>query len=309
MPNRILRDWTTSETVDRLTAEQENAFTRLLMAVDDFGRYNADPRLLLARLYPLRVGMMSAQHMHSIRNALAAHGLVTIYAIDGREYLQIVKWHNVPRAKESKFPTCTADAVQVHSICYASAPVTVTGTVDKEPETENRKPEPIVCTEPPLAATVPPSSPIVMSFACTGKVKEWHLTEAKVAEWQEAFPGVNVLEECRKAKCWEDDNPSKRKTAKGHSSFLNRWLSKTQDRNPTRQQALPGVVHLSAKQDAKEPWQITKEIEQLRKVRADLWRTDFESDFGRSKYPEAWQKVCRINEKIKELEEQARRSM
>ena len=143
MPNRILRDWTTSETVDRLTTEQENAFTRLLMAVDDFGRYHADPRLLLARLYPLRVGTTSAQQMHSIRNALAAHGLVTIYTIEGRDYLQIVKWQNVPRAKESKFPACIADAVQVHSICTASAPVTVTGTDDRKP-----KPEPSLVESP-----------------------------------------------------------------------------------------------------------------------------------------------------------------
>ena len=147
MPNRILRDWTTSETVDGLTAEQEAGFARLLMAVDDFGRYTADPRLLAARLYPLRVGLPSAPHMLSIRDALAKQMLIKLYVVDGKEFLQIVKWDNTPRAKHSKFPECTPDAEQMHSTCYAdakqmhstciaSAPVTGTVTEDRRPEPE-----------------------------------------------------------------------------------------------------------------------------------------------------------------------------
>lgn len=142
MPNRILRDWTTSDTIDRLTPEQECTFTRILMAVDDFGRFEADPRLLSARLYPLRIGKASAQQMQSMCDALATHGIIKVYQVEGRKYLQVVKWQNVPRAKTSKFPamldTCTADAQQMQSGCGASAPVTVTGTEDR-----NREPEPL----------------------------------------------------------------------------------------------------------------------------------------------------------------------
>ena len=142
MPNRILRDWTTSDAIDRLTPEQECTFTRILMAVDDFGRFEADPRLLAARLYPLRIGKTSAQHMHSICDALAKQGIIKVYQVEGRKYLQVVKWQNVPRAKTSKFPamldTCTADAQQTHSTCSTSAPVTGTVTDDR-----NREPEPL----------------------------------------------------------------------------------------------------------------------------------------------------------------------
>lgn len=144
MPNRILRDWTTSEAIDSLTPEQECTFTRILMAVDDFGRFEADPRLLAARLYPLRICKASAQQMQSACDALAKQGIIKLYQVEGRKYLQIVKWQNVPRAKTSKFPampdSCTADAQQMQSTCIASAPVTVTGTATED---RNREPEPL----------------------------------------------------------------------------------------------------------------------------------------------------------------------
>lgn len=142
MPNRILRDWTTSDRINQTSHEEEAFFTRLLMAVDDYGRFTADPRLLLARLFPLRIGKTDAKRVHSIRDALAAHMLITLYVVDGREFLQVTNWQNVPRAKGSRFPECTADAQQMHSTCIASAPVTVTVTDDR-----NRKPEPITETD------------------------------------------------------------------------------------------------------------------------------------------------------------------
>lgn len=121
MPNRILRDWTTSDRMNATTHEEEAFFTRLLMAVDDFGRYTADPRLLLARLYPLRAGKTDAKRVLSIRDACAQHGLIDLYMVDGREFLQICRWQNVPRAKSSKYPMKTHDAQHMHSACIADA--------------------------------------------------------------------------------------------------------------------------------------------------------------------------------------------
>jgi hypothetical protein len=69
-----------------------------------------------------------------------------------------------------------------------------------------------------------------MEFPTVGKgSKTWGLTSAKLAEYQEAFPGVDVEAECRKARQWCIDNSTKRKTAKGMPAFLGRWLAKVQD--------------------------------------------------------------------------------
>lgn len=243
MPNRILRDWTTSEAIDSLTPEQECTFTRILMAVDDFGRFEADPRLLAARLYPLRICKASAQQMQSACDALAKQGIIKLYQVEGRKYLQIVKWQNVPRAKTSKFPampdTCTADAQQMQSTCNTSAPVTGTGTA-----TENRGPRTEDSGQAGNTALPPEASPVVMFFPCSGTDDLWPLTKDRVDSWAEAYPAVDIMAECRKAKVWEESNKQNRKTFDGHPRFLNSWLAKCQNEatkfnGPKHQNARP----------------------------------------------------------------------
>jgi hypothetical protein len=103
-----------------------------------------------------------------------------------------------------------------------------------------------VCSEPIKASAAEPmaagesqeSSKVVMSFPVVGKkpnsgLTEWPLTEAKVAEYQESFPGVDVMVECRKARQWCIDNPTKRKTVRGMPKFLSGWLARQQDRGST----------------------------------------------------------------------------
>jgi hypothetical protein len=77
----------------------------------------------------------------------------------------------------------------------------------------------------------PNSEPAVLSFPTVGNgPSKWHLTQAAVDRMAELYPGLDVLGECRKAVAWCEANPAKRKTARGMPSFLNRWLTKVQDR-------------------------------------------------------------------------------
>ncbi len=48
-------------------------------------------------------------------------------------------------------------------------------------------------------------------------------------EYAETYPGIDAAAECRKARQWCIDNPAKRKTAKGMTAFLNRWMQKAQN--------------------------------------------------------------------------------
>lgn len=70
--------------------------------------------------------------------------------------------------------------------------------------------------------------PVTASRA--GGETEWGLAEAKITEWRECFPGLDVLAECRKALQWVRDNPTRRKTAKGMLRFLGGWLERAQNR-------------------------------------------------------------------------------
>jgi hypothetical protein len=112
----------------------------------------------------------------------------------------------------------------------------------EEREEEREKEEEKSCTEPPKpAASVPdpPAAPL-LTFPTVGTgAKEWHLTQPKIDEWAETFPGVDVLAECRKARQWCIDNPPRRKTANGMTSFLSKWLGKAQNSAPRPAHGVP----------------------------------------------------------------------
>lgn len=80
------------------------------------------------------------------------------------------------------------------------------------------------------AVPAPPSGDVVLVFPTAGKAPEWPLTAAKVVEYREAFPDLDVLAECRRALQWCRDKKTKRKTARGMPGFLLSWLSDAQDR-------------------------------------------------------------------------------
>lgn len=110
---------------------------------------------------------------------------------------------------------------------------------DVEPALSNPVPVPVPvpeedCSEPPEASQEPSPIPAAFPiFRCTGKpdARRWTLTDELIAELCDAFPGVAVRGECRKAWQWIEANPSKRKTAKGMPDFLFRWMTREQDRN------------------------------------------------------------------------------
>jgi len=85
--------------------------------------------------------------------------------------------------------------------------------------------EPVETTGSALAV-----SPTVLTFVTAGATKDWPLTYAQVARWGESYPALDVLAECRKAHAWMEANPTRRKTAKGMTAFLNNWLNRATDR-------------------------------------------------------------------------------
>lgn len=83
---------------------------------------------------------------------------------------------------------------------------------------------------PALTAKQPPvDPPPVLVFPCDGKARSWNLTQAHIAEWQLAYPSLDILAEARKALAWINANPGKRKTHDGMPRFLNSWLGRSQN--------------------------------------------------------------------------------
>lgn len=105
MPNRILKESIcTSDTVDSLSWFEECFFYRLIVSCDDFGRMDARPPILRSRLFPLRP--ITTKQVEDALKSLRTAGIVDLYTVDGRLYLQLRTWgkHQQVRAKKSKFP-------------------------------------------------------------------------------------------------------------------------------------------------------------------------------------------------------------
>lgn len=103
MPQRILRDWTDSDIIDKLKFEEEVLFTRLIMKADDFGNFHARPQLIKSLLFPLKDGIRVSDIDRWLKNIEAA-GLIRCYTHNGSPFLHIVKFGQRLRQTKRIFP-------------------------------------------------------------------------------------------------------------------------------------------------------------------------------------------------------------
>ena len=124
MPNRILKDSIcTSDTIDKLTAEEERFFYRLIVQCDDYGRLDARPSILISKIFPLRIKTTSEQEICFLLAKLIEVNLINIFIVNGKPYLQVVTWNNHQqiRAKKSKYPQHDPNEnhlITPENICY-----------------------------------------------------------------------------------------------------------------------------------------------------------------------------------------------
>lgn len=105
MPDRMLRDYTTSEKFDGFNGTPETLFTRLLMKVDDYGRFDGDPVNVRGACYP-RAENLRANTVDAWLKELSDHRLILCYQVSGKRFLAIINFRQrlrVPPPKP-KFP-------------------------------------------------------------------------------------------------------------------------------------------------------------------------------------------------------------
>ena len=106
MPNRIIKESIcTSDNIDQLTSFEETVFIRLLVNCDDFGRFDARPKILSSRLFPLK--SITPEEITNALDSLISADLITIYEVNGKPYLHVNTWesHQQTRATKSKYPS------------------------------------------------------------------------------------------------------------------------------------------------------------------------------------------------------------
>jgi len=104
MPNRVIRDWTTSEAIESISFEAEVFFTRLIMKADDHGNYHANVKLLRAALFPLRDSVSNGDIAKWLSECVKV-GIVVFYkSVDGKDYINIPNFGQRLRQMRSSFP-------------------------------------------------------------------------------------------------------------------------------------------------------------------------------------------------------------
>ena len=146
-------------------------------------------------------------------------------------------------------PLVSAGFLIPYDNCLQDASTTLADRLQlASPETEQSRAETETETEKYFCAivenptTTPNDSVSVLTFQTNGKSKTWNLTQQKINEWQEAFPEINILQECRRAQQWAIDKGVK-KTAKGMPRFLFNWISRTNDRRQSNKPTNGTATH------------------------------------------------------------------
>lgn len=100
-----------------------------------------------------------------------------------------------------------------------STPLSLFTTDEEEGTTKERVRVP--------AAAPPRADAVVLTFPVVGRgPSDWPLMQSQLEEWQQAFPGLDLEAEARKALVWVKANTGRRKTASGMTRFLVGWLTR-----------------------------------------------------------------------------------
>lgn len=119
MPNRILREGIlTSDRVDALDLGAELFYRRLMSVVDDFGRFDARPVMLKSHCFPLRVDRVREADISRWMASCQKAGLLALYAVNGKQYLELADFKQQRRIVRSKYPA-PENGEQMHSECVA----------------------------------------------------------------------------------------------------------------------------------------------------------------------------------------------
>lgn len=226
MPQRFLRPGlTTSQRFNAISFGAQTFYVRLITLVDDFGRYDAEPRLLRSHSFPFGdpAGKeIPIKTLETMCEQLSASGLAIFYrAADGKKYLQVVRWNENPRATKSKYPAFDNSCEQM----FAS---------------DNK------CS-PPSSSSSPSPSPLHPRHSSNGS--QANTPEPSDEEWlrelgeSTAYQGIDVPREHGKMVHWcktTKKQPSRRR-------FIN-WLNKCERplRAPARAKPLdPAKINVA----------------------------------------------------------------
>lgn len=105
MPNRILKESINeSRGLTSCSFFAQDLYKRLITYADDYGRFNADPQIMVARLYPRELAVVSVEDLTEGLIELVGVGKIAFYTSAPRKevYGAFPNWNEHQRMRESK---------------------------------------------------------------------------------------------------------------------------------------------------------------------------------------------------------------
>lgn len=119
MPCRYIREeYLTSDRVDQLDVKAERFYFRLFLVVDDFGRFEANEKLLKSKVFPLKDDIRATDIARWL-TACEMAGLIRLYTVDCKRYLSVDRFAQTRancRSSRSKYPDPPAENNSVQQL-------------------------------------------------------------------------------------------------------------------------------------------------------------------------------------------------
>ncbi len=233
------------ERTAQLTNGEWRLFVSLLLLADDYGNLRANPKQVGGTVF---WGTDEKVDVAGMMDVLELAGLISLYNVRGQTYAHLCGWSKHQKVDKPGKPLCPGPEEQEQGengrkteIRESVARVSRDVSEVLAPDLDLDQDQELISAELAKPAPAPP----VLIFPVVGKAKEWGLTTELVAELSAAFPALDILAECSKAKGWAVTNRANRKTPDGMPKFLFAWLARAQNSN--------GAAHASTTNQRPQP--------------------------------------------------------
>jgi len=237
MPTRYLKPGIRdSDLIDKLSPMAETLFYRLIVTVDDFGRFDARPSMIKSQCFPVK-DAITPKKCAELLEELAQVGVVVLYKVGEKPCLQLLKWDNKPRASASLYPAPDDTCIQTHTdvrIGDTNLPVTgtVTGTKTETVDSGSAQAQ----TPPPPyrgeanEAEIHPKAKVMLAA-------DWELPEPWGVDAENlGWPAKSILHEAEKFRQFYTvgKGGGTRRGLKGWRQSWSNWLSNAEKFAPIR---------------------------------------------------------------------------
>jgi len=205
----------------RVSREARLTFIMLWTLADDAGRLRGNSRMLASLLFPYDDDAKNL--IEGWMAELSSEGCIARYEVQGTGYVQISNWldhQKIDKPSPSKIPEFVKPSRKV------AKPREDSSADQDQGMDQGREGKGSACAAPQSDAPPAATLPLIDGT-------EFPVTSEAVAEWQAAYPAVDVEQQLRQMRQWCIAHPANRKTRKGIAAFVVGWLGKEQNRAPT----------------------------------------------------------------------------